>query len=1234
MKKSNSYRIIKRNISLCLVIVWLIAMLPRITLGANAATSDSGKCGKNLTWSLDESNGVMTISGTGDMNNYEDERDTPWHEEYVTEIVIEEGVTTIGNNAFNSCRDLTKISIPDTVIRIGEYAFYFCDNLAEVKIHNGVNFIGECAFGGCLGNIIVESGNPYFCSDDGVLFNKDKTILIRCPGQKAWIYSIPDGVTTIDKAAFDKCVSLTKIIIPDSVTTIKDAAFFMCWNLLEINLPDSVKAIGETAFYKCNSLRGIVLPDTITVINDYMFVDCVSLASISIPANVRSIGKSAVSGCENLNEIYFGGTETAWGSIDIEEKNEPLLNATFHFGKQAPRVAEIRDTDIFESGSCGEGVTWELNHKGILTISGTGAMYNGDYESIIACSNPAVFEVVIKDGVTSVGDYAFYKLNAISQISISESVTTIGNSAFEECTSLSEINIPETTTTIGDRAFSNCNSLKSIHIPLGVERIGASALAAPSLEEITVDNHNTNYYVEANGVLFNTDATELVRVPVDIQGDYTVPNGVEMISHGAFLSCTNLTEIHIPESVLVIGAWAFNNCISLKSISIPSGVEGIYFGAFAGCSKLTDVIIPSSVTTLHDLAFIYCDQLTTIAFMGDAPSMLNQASMCFVGVTATVYYPKENETWTSDVMQDYGGNLTWVAADLPNYDGFWLDKDGWTFANAAQSFAEEPASHADDYFIPRERYDEVFGSAYVDATDGLYTEDWGGNCAGMSATAILFFLDSLDWESIDAEYTEDFSNPNDFYRTVNLHNQSQSYYPAIGNDTEVTRLIEAYQLYINAINRSRLVENLENTYFEAEPEIGTLQGVTAENEPIVTRNYTYQHIPASKGGTYIASMLEEFHEAYDENKPLLIALHGDDFGHGVVARTDLKPEDMGDGWWRIYVYDPNKPYINESVTSTVSGVETEPKYTFGCNTLVDNGGDIYLELNPSLNQWRYCTSVNSNSADSYIGSTESGELLWNGVYAKNENNEQYHILRPDFFYTIDLTDFTMEDYANPYFDSTSAWVPENELAVAVDGDTDCTIYDSDGELAAIVEAGDAFVLTATGGFSSYIGQSEDAGSLGGRLYLPVDVYTVRYFSGNVQFFGNSNVISFSCEGTAELTVDITLNSLQIISKEDGIAAVKCANVTSTDECSFVETEGALVAGETFTIAYSDENKVKASTDSKDGEFQLYQKDTNQEEASATKVIKSNSLWWRWIVGGVVLTSVGVLIILLKQKKNS
>lgn len=554
-------------------------------------------------------------------------------------------------------------------------------------------------------------------------------------------------------------------------------------------------------------------------------------------------------------------------------------------------------------------------------------------------------------------------------------------------------------------------------------------------------------------------------------------------------------------------------------------------------------------------------------------------------------------------------------------------KDGWTFANAAQSFAEEPASHADDYYIPRERYDALYGKAYVDAQDDLFTTEWNGNCAGMSASAILFFLDSLDWESIDDIYTEGFAYPNNFYRTVNLYHKSQSYYPAIGNNTEVTRLIEAYQLYINAIDKSRLVENLNNTYFASE--------VTAK-KTLFGSEYIINHVP---NGTYIASMLDEFQEAYEENNPLFIVLQADDFGHGIVARTDLKPEDMGDGWWRVYVYDPNKPYINESVASIVSGVEAEPKYTFGCNTLIDNGGDIFLELNPSLNQWRYCTSVNSNNSDSYIGSSPSGELLWKNYYHdttpenKNDNEGKKNNARmPDFFYTIDLTELAMEDFANPHFSSTSSWIPENDLAIAVNGDTDCSIYASTGDLVAVVEDGDAFVLTDAGSYDAYVGQTEDGGSAGGRIYLPNDVYTVYYTSGAVQFLGNDNVLSFSSQGVAELTVDVWLNSLNIVAQEDGIVAVKCANVSSTDECSYVDTEGALVAGETFTIAYSDEDKVEASTDSEDGEFQLYQKGANQEKASPTKVIKANSLWWLWIVSGIAVALLAVIIWAHRKKK--
>lgn len=851
-------------------------------------------------------------------------------------------------------------------------------------------------------------------------------------------------------------------------------------------------------------------------------------------------------------------------------------------------------TESAESGTCGDNLTWTFA-DGALFINGTGPMddyYSDNYPWYHLRSN--IISVSIGNNATSIGDSAFYDCTNLTNVAIGNDVTTIGDFAFSECQNLLNITFPEQLECIGDYAFRNCKNLNNIVLPDSVTYIGKTAFYGCSCLESVALPSNITFISD----FAFADCKNLASV--------FIPNSVSDIRFFAFSGCISLNNITIPDSVITIGQYAFSDCISLNSITIPANLTSISAGTFYNCSSLTCVTMPQNMTEIRAWAFDGCLSLSDVYYAGSA-----------------------NE-WNKVVVGDNNDALGTATFHYGNPNGFGLWKNGWTFANATESFAEEPTSHAEDYFIPRERYDDLFGSSYVDSTEGLYTEEWGGNCAGMSATAILFFLDSLDWESIAAEYSEDFYDPNDFYRTVNLHNQSQSYYPAISNDTEVTRLIEAYQLYINAIDKSRLTNNLDNAYFATEVE---------EKNTLFGKEYVVNHISASEGGTYIASMLEEFQEAYDENNPLLIVLQADGFGHGIVSRTDLKPEDMGDGWWRVYVYDPNKPYINESVTSTVSGVEAEPKYTFGCNTLVDNGGDIYLELNPSLNQWRYCTSVNSNSADSYIGSSPSGELLWKTYYhdatPDNENDDEgkkNNAKIPDFFYTIDLTDLTMEDFSNPHFDSTSAWIPENDLAVAVDGSTDCSIYASTGELVAIVEDGDAFVLSDAGSYDAYIGQTEDGGSLGGKIYLPNDVYTVYYTSGAVQFLGSDNALSFSCDGAAELTVDITLNSLQILAQEDGIAAVKCANVTSTDECSYVDTEGALVAGETFTIAYSDENKVEASTDSKDGEFQLYQKDADQEEAVATKVIKTSSLWWLWVVGGIAVVLLAAIIWVQRKKK--
>ena len=963
-------------------------------------------------------------------------------------------------------------------------------------------------------------------------------------------------------------------------------------------------------------------------------------------------------------------------------------------------VLSVRAETIV-SGTSEEGFYWELDGEGTLTISGEGQM--ADYYSAGAASAVSWLDANLREYI-----------NQINKIIINPGITRIGSSAFAFCSMVS-VELPNTVESIEDNAFLCCKKLKTIVIPDSATTIG-SAFNQSGLTEITIPANVI--HIDRGAFWLCEDLTTITflgnapdignefgqsifeEIPITAYYPKDNPTWIPdvMQNYGGILTWVPMDSLGNTNSIekspslfvsviesrmadcgfnslgaekqsecrgilidldsdgndelilryldkwddLIFEVWKIQNetmsCINTATLfSGGMGTNGSLSSAtYEGKQYLVYQWLNSGMDYVNDLSEVYClidgkYELSSSAILSNLGELIT--------LMRSNYAIDENEEPEGTVFDELI-SLLQNKSDVDTNNGdcvddklehFLLQNDGWSFANAAESFAEEPASHADDYFIPRERYDALFGSSYVDSTEGLYTEKWKGNCAGMSATAILFFLDKLDWEVIDTKYSEDFFYPNSFYRTVNLHNRSQSYYPAIGNDTEVTRLIEAYQLYINAIDKSSLVETLDNTYFEDD---------VTEKKTLFGSEYIVNHVAE---GTYITTMLAEFQEAYNENKPLLIVLQADGFGHGIVSRTDLQPEDMGDGWWRVYVYDPNKPYINESVCSIVSGVEAEPKYTFGCNELIDNGGDIYLELNPSLNQWRYCTSVNSNSTGNYIGSSPSGKLLWKSYYhdstPNNENDDEgkkNNAKIPEFFYTIDLTGLTLEDFLNPHFDSTSAWIPQNDLAVAVDGSTDCSIYASTGELVAIVEDGDAFMLSDAGTYDAYIGQSEHGGFLGGKIYLPNDVYTVYYTSGIVQFLGSENALSFSCKGAAELTVDITLNSVQIIAQEDGIAAVKCANVTSTDECSYVGTEGALVAGETFAIVYSDENEVIAETNSKEGTFTLYQKECGQAEAIKTGTISANNYLWLWIIGGIgvcaIISASIAVVILVKRKK--
>jgi hypothetical protein len=195
---------------------------------------------------------------------------------------IPNSVTTIGNGAFSSCSSLTSITIPNSVTSIGYGAFRDCSSLTSIT---------------------VSSGNTAYVSENGVLFDKSKTIIIACSRGKTGSYNIPNSVTTIGDWAFGDCASLTSITIPNSVTTIGDDAFRFCRSLTSITIPNSITTIGEYAFNDCESLTSITIGNSVTTIGSSAFRGCSSLTSITIPNSVTTIGNRAFAHCRRLRNI-------------------------------------------------------------------------------------------------------------------------------------------------------------------------------------------------------------------------------------------------------------------------------------------------------------------------------------------------------------------------------------------------------------------------------------------------------------------------------------------------------------------------------------------------------------------------------------------------------------------------------------------------------------------------------------------------------------------------------------------------------------------------------------------------------------------------------------------------------------------------------------------------------------------------------------------------------------------
>lgn len=307
----------------------------------------------------------------------------------------------------------------------------------------------------------------------------------------------------------------------------------------------------------------------------------------------------------------------------------------------AQTMADAVAASTVASGTVGENLTWTLDDTGTFTVSGTGPM-----EDMGFIDDPYPWEAYMSD---------------ITSVIIEEGVTYIGIIAFKEATNLTEISIASTVKGLGGRCFSNCDSLEYVFIPAGIDfHYGGAWFAhCDNLKEIEVSADNT-YLCSVDGVVFDKNMTHLWQYPGGKMGPYTVPTSVKGIESSAFQNCQGLTAITLPEGLEYISVYAFQFCDGLTEVIIPDSVTMLDQYCFWGCDNLERIEISKNIETISWSAFYTWDKnnkLEEIVFRGNAPEM---KSDIFTGITATAYYPSDNAAWTADMLQNYGGTITWV----------------------------------------------------------------------------------------------------------------------------------------------------------------------------------------------------------------------------------------------------------------------------------------------------------------------------------------------------------------------------------------------------------------------------------------------------------------------------------------------------------------------------------------------------------------------------------------------
>lgn len=464
-----------------LFVACLLLAVSLLTVIPVRAEATSGTYG-NLTWAYDEATATLTISGQGAML---DTWKNPWLSlaSKCTAVVVNEGVTTLGEDAFDRFKVLTSVRLPSTLTTIGSGVFSGCSMLSQIRIPQGVTYVGPYCFSGC---------------------------------ESLTDINIPNGVTEIKICTFSDCASLSKLTLPDSLETIEMNAFSGCWMLQEIKIPDSVTKLGQSAFSGCISLESITLSKQLKEIGNNAFMDCTSLGTIVIPDEVTKLCYATFSGCSSLTDVTIGAGVAA---IEMEIFRECYALENIEISSENPC--------LFAQ----DGVIYTADREKLIlakpNLSGSYAVLPGTEtireKSFYQCVY--LTDVILPDSVKCIEKEAFRRCISLKSVELGSGLQYIRDVAFNS-TALTAVVLPETVTVLGSGAFSDCNELKEVRFRGGKPDTIASNAFVGVTATVYYRNDGSWHKIEDYG-------GNLRWEPFDCKGNHTVA-----IQPGKAATCT------------------------------------------------------------------------------------------------------------------------------------------------------------------------------------------------------------------------------------------------------------------------------------------------------------------------------------------------------------------------------------------------------------------------------------------------------------------------------------------------------------------------------------------------------------------------------------------------------------------------------------------------------------------------------------------------------------------------